>query len=107
MRVLFSSMRMTGHIPDVIVRESLEFAAAVLAAEYDIPIASVATTNGHTEAVAMQAPWRQWTSCVGRPDLTQMMGRVRARRRPSRRSPLRWMVMSSRWTHWRRSVCGQ
>jgi len=39
--------------PDVIVRESLEFAAAVLAAENDIPIASVATTNGHTEAVAM------------------------------------------------------
>jgi len=39
--------------PDIIVRESLEFAAAVLAAENDIPIASVATTNGHTEAVAM------------------------------------------------------
>ena len=39
--------------PDVIVRESLEFAAAVLAAENDIPIVSVATTNGHTEAFGM------------------------------------------------------
>ncbi len=39
--------------PDIIVRESLEFAAAVLAAQNGIPIASVATTNGHTEAVAM------------------------------------------------------
>jgi UDP:flavonoid glycosyltransferase YjiC (YdhE family) len=41
--------------PDVIVRESLEFAAAVLAAEHDIPVASVATTNGYTESVAKAA----------------------------------------------------
>jgi hypothetical protein len=39
--------------PDVIVRESLEFAAAVLAAGNDIPIVSVATANGHTEAFGM------------------------------------------------------
>ncbi|BCG89171.1 glycosyl transferase [Mesorhizobium sp. 113-3-9] len=39
--------------PDVIVRESLEFAAAIVAAENGIPVASVATINGLSEAVAM------------------------------------------------------
>jgi UDP:flavonoid glycosyltransferase YjiC (YdhE family) len=41
--------------PDVIVRESMEYTSAILAAENEIPIASVATTNGHTEAVALES----------------------------------------------------
>lgn len=36
--------------PDLIVRESMEYAAAVMAPEMGIPIASVATSNGHAEA---------------------------------------------------------
>lgn len=41
--------------PDRIVRESMEFAGAVAAAETGIPVASVRTSNGETEAFVMQS----------------------------------------------------
>lgn len=40
--------------PDLILRESCEFAAAVAAAEAGIPVVRVATTNGHSEARVMR-----------------------------------------------------